>query len=298
MTLTVSDLQKSYKEKKALSGFSAVFTPGIYALLGENGSGKTTLMNILTGNLLPDGGRITYTDADGVTRDVRDMGSAYAAKLGYMPQYPGLYSVFTVIDYLWYMAALKGIEKDDGTPAAIDELLCRVELQAHRKMKIRTLSGGMKQRLALAGAMLGNPEILILDEPTAGLDPGQRIAMRGEISRIALDKIVILATHVTADVEFIAKTVLIMKKGELIDAATPAEMTEFMRDKVHLYTCDERALFDVQMAYRVTNIVHGETPGTLTLRIIGESVPDGAIPTAPTLEDAYLYTADLASAAL
>ncbi len=298
MTLTVSDLQKSYKETKALSDFSAVFTPGIYALLGENGSGKTTLMNILTGNLLPDGGNITYTDEDGVTRDVRDMGSAYAAKLGYMPQYPGLYSAFTVIDYLWYMAALKGMEKDDGTPAAIDELLCRVELQAHRKKKIRTLSGGMKQRLALAGAMLGNPEILILDEPTAGLDPGQRIAMRGEISRIALDKIVILATHVTADVEFIAKTVLIMKKGALIDAATPAEMTEFMRDKVHLYTCDERALFDLQMAYRVTSIVNGPEPGTLTLRIIGEAIPDGATPTAPTLEDAYLYTADLASAAL
>ncbi len=295
MILTVSHLKKSYKETQALVDFSAVFTSGIYALLGENGSGKTTLMNILTGNLPPDSGCVSYTDSEGITRDVHDMGSAFFAKLGYMPQYPGLYPAFTVTEYLWYMAALKGIEHLDTTPAAIDELLCRVELHNCRKKKIKALSGGMKQRLALAGAMLGDPEILILDEPTAGLDPGQRIAVRGEIARIALDKTVIFATHVTADVEFIADTVLIMKKGELIDAATPAEMTEFMQDKVHLFTCDERRLFDLQMAYRVTNVAHGSEPGTVLLRIIGDRYPDGAIPAVPTLEDAYLYTSDLAA---
>ena len=200
MELSINNVSKSYKQNKALSGFTLTFSPGVYALLGPNGSGKSTLMNIITGNLKKDSGTITY---DG--KDISRMGTEYLSLLGYMPQYPGIYPQFTAEEYLYYIAALKGV-KDPAEQ--ITEVLREVELDDVRSMKTSTFSGGMKQRLALAQAVIGDPKILLLDEPTAGLDPKQRIAVRNYISKISLDKIVIIATHVVSDIEYIAKTAI------------------------------------------------------------------------------------------
>ena len=202
MKLTIDSISKSYGTNLALNGFSATLDAGIYALLGPNGSGKSTLMNILTDNLKADSGEITYEDADSVRENVLDMGVRFREKLGFMPQYPGLYPNFTVERFMWYMAALKGLSKEESM-RQIPEILAAVELDDVPKRKIGALSGGMKQRLTLAQAVLGDPEILILDEPTAGLDPKQRIAIRNYISKIAFNKIVLIATHVVPDIEFL-----------------------------------------------------------------------------------------------
>ena len=159
-------IQKSYGSNIAINQFCASLYPGIYALLGPNGSGKSTLMNIITDNLKADSGEITYTSDDGVTENVLKMGVRFREKLGFMPQYPGLYPNFGVERFMWYMAALKGLSKEKAKKD-IPEILAAVELDDVPKRKIGALSGGMKQRLALAQAVLGDPEILILDEPTA-----------------------------------------------------------------------------------------------------------------------------------
>ena len=219
MILHFNSISKSYGSNLALDHFTASLEPGIYALLGPNGSGKSTLMNILTDNLKADAGEITYTSDDGVTEDVLKMGVRFREKLGFMPQYPGLYPNFTVERFMWYMAALKGLPREKAK-ADIPAILAAVELDDVPRRKIGALSGGMKQRLALAQAVLGDPEILILDEPTAGLDPKQRIAIRNYIAKIAFDKIVLIATHVVPDIEFIARDIILLKKGVI--AAVPA----------------------------------------------------------------------------
>lgn len=189
MKLFINNITKSYGNNLALSNFTAEFQPGIYALLGPNGSGKTTLMNIITDNLKADSGEILYDDGSGNGENVLKMGVRFREKLGFIPQYPGLYPNFTVERFMWYMAALKGLKKEDAK-TQIAEILRAVELDDVLRRKIGALSGGMKQRLALAQAVLGDPQILILDEPTAGLDPKQRIAIRNYISKIAFNKIV------------------------------------------------------------------------------------------------------------
>ncbi len=284
MTLTISNITKSYGTNLALSGFTATLTPGIYALLGPNGSGKSTLMNILTDNLKADSGEIT---CDG--ENVLEMGVRFREKLGFMPQYPGLYPNFTVERFMWYMAALKGISKAEAK-AQIPEILAAVELDDVPRRKIGALSGGMKQRLTLAQAVLGNPEILILDEPTAGLDPKQRIAVRNYISKIAFDKIVIIATHVVSDVEFIARDVIMLKKGVIVDNAPPHELTKKIDGKVWIVPCAEREVQSMQDRFRVTNIARDEQTGEVLLRVLAEDKPDEkARAASSTLEDYYLY---------
>ena len=177
MKLLLDKVTKSYGSNLALNAFSAELEPGIYALLGPNGSGKSTLMNIITDNLNADSGSITYVSDGGGAEDARKMGVRFREKLGFMPQYPGMYPNFSVEKFMWYMAALKGMTKETALEQ-IPEILRAVELDDVPRRKIGALSGGMKQRLALAQAVLGDPEILILDEPTAGLDPKQRISIR------------------------------------------------------------------------------------------------------------------------
>ena len=289
MTLTIQNISKSYGTNLALDKFSATFEPGIYALLGPNGSGKSTLMNIITDNLKADSGSITYTGAGGVTEDVLKMGVRFREKLGFMPQYPGLYPNFSVERFLWYMAALKGMTKADALEQ-ISAILKAVELDDVPRRKIGALSGGMKQRLALAQAVLGDPEILILDEPTAGLDPKQRISIRNYISQIAFDKIVLIATHVVPDVEFIARDVIMLKKGVIVDNAPPAELLRKIDGGVWLVPCPEEDVQRLQNEYRVTNISRDEQTGDVLLRVLCEEKPaDNARAVAPTLEDYYLH---------
>ena len=297
MKLVFKNISKSYGTNKALSDFTATLTPGIYALLGPNGSGKSTLMNIITDNLKADSGVITYAEGDGEGEDVLKMGVRFRSLLGFMPQYPGMYPNFTVERFLWYMAALKdvgahlkGKARKQYIANEIDTLLRAVELDDVPKRKIGALSGGMKQRLALAQAVLGNSKILILDEPTAGLDPKQRIAIRNYIAKIAFDKIVIIATHVVSDIEYIAREVIMLKKGVIVDHAPPVELLKKIEGKVWSVPVAEEQVAEMQQKFRVTNISRDEMTGQVLLRVLSEECPDAkatAVP--PSLEDYYLY---------
>ena len=289
LCLNISSISKSYHSTLALNQFTVMLTSGIYALLGPNGSGKSTLMNIITDNLKADSGEITYTSDEGITENVLKMGVRFREKLGFMPQYPGLYPNFTVERFMWYMAALKGLPKEKAKKE-IPEILAAVELDDVPKRKIGALSGGMKQRLTLAQAVLGDPEILILDEPTAGLDPKQRIAIRNYISKIAFNKIVIIATHVVSDIEFIARDIIMLKKGVIVDNAPPHELTKKIEGKVWNVPCLESEVQSMQDTFRVTNISRDEESGNVSLRVLSDEKPseDSKIVT-PTLEDYYLY---------
>jgi len=289
MTLSTQNISKSYGTNLALDNFTATLDAGIYALLGPNGSGKSTLMNILTDNLKADSGKITYSADGNVGENVLDMGMRFREKLGFMPQYPGLYPNFTVERFMWYMAALKGLSKAESI-RQIPEILAAVELDDVPKRKIGALSGGMKQRLTLAQAVLGDPEILILDEPTAGLDPKQRIAIRNYISKIAFNKIVLIATHVVPDIEFIAKDIIMLKKGVIVDNAPPHELVNKIDGQVWLVPCAETEVQTMQDRFRVTNIARDEHTGEVLLRVLADAMPtDRARTVAPTLEDYYLY---------
>ena len=289
MELFFCNISKSYNDNVALYNFTVSLQPGIYALLGPNGSGKSTLMNIITDNLKADSGEITYTSDESITENVLKMGVRFREKLGFMPQYPGLYPNFTVERFMWYMAALKGLPKEKAKKE-IPEILAAVELDDVPKRKIGALSGGMKQRLTLAQAVLGDPEILILDEPTAGLDPKQRIAIRNYISKIAFNKIVIIATHVVSDIEFIARDIIMLKKGVIVDNAPPHELTKKIEGKVWNVPCLESEVQSMQDTFRVTNIARDEESGNVSLRVLSDEKPseDSKIVT-PTLEDYYLY---------
>ena len=206
-----------------------------------------------------------------------------------MPQYPGLYPNFTVERFMWYMAALKGMDKAMAK-STIPEILAAVELDDIPRRKIGALSGGMKQRLTLAQAVLGDPQILILDEPTAGLDPKQRIAIRNYISKIAFDKIVIIATHVVSDIEFIARDIIMLKKGVIVDNAPPHELTKKIEGKVWNVPCSETEVTEKQKSLRVINISKDSESGDILLRVLSDEMPvESAQTVSPTLEDYYLY---------
>ena len=287
MILKLNNITKSYGKNLALDHITAEMSPGIYALLGPNGSGKSTLMNIITDNLKADSGEIIYSGNNGQEENALKMGVRFREKLGFMPQYPGMYPNFSVERFMSYMAVLKGIEKK-AAKDEIEEILSAVELDDVPGRRIGALPGGMKQRLALAQAVLGDPEILILDEPTAGLDPKQRITIRNYISKISLDKIVLIATHVVQDVEFIAKEAIMLKKGVIVDKGRPAELISKISGKVWNVPCAQNEIRDYQDKFTVVNISGGD--GTdVTLRILSDERPsDYAITTAPTLEDHYL----------
>ena len=223
MKLCFREVTKSYGSNLALDHFTASLEPGIYALLGPNGSGKSTLMNILTDNLKADAGEISYTSDDGVTENVLKMGVRFREKLGFMPQYPGLYPNFTVERFLWYMAALKGLSKEKAKHD-IPEILAAVELDDVTGRKIGALSGGMKQRLALAQAVLGDPEILILDEPTAGLDPAGREGILKNIEdyRKTHNAAILMVSHSMDDVARLTDRLLVMNGSRLAMDDTPA----------------------------------------------------------------------------
>ena len=300
MKLTINNVSKAYGSNKALQHFTADLEPGIYALLGPNGSGKSTLMNIITDNLKSDEGEILFSDG-GEPENILKMGVRFREKLGFMPQYPGMYPNFSIERFMWYMATLKdvgahlkGKAKREYIKNEIQNILKAVELDDIPRRKIGALSGGMKQRLALAQAVLGNPSVLILDEPTAGLDPKQRIAIRNFISRIAFDKIVIIATHVVSDVEFVARDVIMLKKGVIVDNAPPAELVRKIEGKVWNLPAPEFEVVDLQQKYRVTNITRDDKTGDAILRVLSEEEPvstaiNHATTVAPTLEDYYLY---------
>ena len=218
MELMLSGVTKRYGEKVALREFTYNFQPGIYGILGANGAGKSTMMNLITDNLKRDDGSITFNGAE-----IRSMGADYRRILGYMTQQQGLYEGMTAESFLVYMARLKEIPRR-SIRAEIDRVLAMANLADVRHKKIGSFSGGMKQRVLLAQALLGDPKILILDEPTAGLDPRERARLRDHIYRLSKDRIVLLATHIVSDIEVIADDILLMKDGMLLRSGTAADL--------------------------------------------------------------------------
>lgn len=277
--LELHDLSKSYGKVRALTRVNCEFSSGIYALLGPNGSGKSTMMNIIAGILPQSSGDVCY---DG--KSIRTLGASYREKIGYMPQYPGMYPSFSVTDFLIYMSELKGLPRDNT--AQIKSILHRVELDDCSDRKISALSGGMKQRLSLAQAVLGFPEILIFDEPTAGLDPKQRIAVRNFIAEIAVNKTVLWATHIVSDIETIAKDIVILKKGEIVDVAPPSVLTGKITGKVWSAGNENKDRLGAEC--KICGSASDENG--FRLRVLSDNIPcEGAEPVAPSLEDYYLY---------
>lgn len=208
MELIIDRLTKQYKNKIAVDRFSITMEPGVYGLLGANGAGKTTLMRMICGILKPTGGTVTFDGMDASMEEYRRM-------LGYLPQDFGYYPSFTGLDFLVYMGVLKGMTKSRAKKRS-QELIELVGLKDMAKKKIRTYSGGMKQRLGIAQALLGNPRLIVLDEPTAGLDPKERVRFRELIAELGKKNIVILSTHIVSDIDKIADRILLMKNGQLI----------------------------------------------------------------------------------
>ncbi len=283
MELTIQNIEKKYGNKVALEDVSLVLTPGVYALLGPNGAGKSTLMNIITENLLPDSGSILCN-----SKEIHEMGSGYRKILGFVPQQQGLYDTFTAYRFLSYIAALKGMKKKEAK-REIERVLTLVNLNERAASKIGSYSGGMKQRLLIAQAIMGNPKILILDEPTAGLDPKERIRIRNIISEIANDKIVIFATHVVSDIEQIAKQVILIQNGKILHCKEPACLLKELEGKVFEFEVQQDDLDDVKSDYIVSNI--RQESDCLRVRTVSEKIPTmkGCKAVAPCLEDVYLF---------
>lgn len=280
--LTVQGLTKHYGKKAALRDVSFTLEKGVYGLLGPNGAGKSTLMGLLTLNLRPTGGEIFWNHIP-VAHNHR----SYRKQLGYMPQQQALYPGLTAWEYLDYMAALKGMKKR-AAEAEMKRSLEQVGLSSFRNQKIRTFSGGMKQRLLLAQAVLNKPALLILDEPTAGLDPRQRIGIRNLISELAQESTILIATHVVPDVDLISREILLLKEGELIRKASRQALCRELQGRVREMTIPASGAFAL-MKESIVSALRQETEGEWIARIVmkaGET-PIGTEVT-PTLEDVYL----------
>lgn len=243
MELQVKELTKYYGKTLALDHLSVTLTEGVYGILGPNGAGKSTWMNLLTDNIRRTEGEILL---DGI--DILKMGREYRSLVGYMPQQQGLYEQMSGLAFLYYMGGIKGLKRA-AVKEQIEELLRIVNLAQDADEKMRNYSGGMKQRILLAQALLGDPKILILDEPTAGLDPKERIRVRNYIADLSKQRIVLLATHIVSDIESIADEVLLLKKGRLVAEGKPEALIAEMEEQGRTPLYGRMSLEDVYMAY-------------------------------------------------
>lgn len=283
MKLQLSELTKKYNDKLALDHITFSFTSGIYGLLGPNGAGKSTMMNLITDNISPTSGRILIDD-----KNIKDIDKEYRKLLGYMPQQQNFYPELTLLRFMYFIASLKGLNKHEAK-RDIEYYLKMVNLYDVREKLLGTFSGGMRQRALIAQALIGNPKILILDEPTAGLDPKERIRIRNLISEVSRDKIVIIATHVVTDVEFIAKEIIMLNSGVILKSGKPADLLAEINGKVWNVYISDREITEVNDKYKVSNISReGES---VIARIVAESYEDKweSETVRPDLEDLYLY---------
>ncbi len=281
MELTIDHITKQFQNHIAVDCFNYTMSNGVYGLLGANGAGKTTLMRMICTVLNPTSGEILYNGTN-----ISDMGAEYCDILGYLPQDFGYYPDFSAHEFLLYMASLKGIQ-GRAAKHRVEELLQTVGLSEVSKRKIRSFSGGMRQRLGVAQAVLNDPKILVLDEPTAGLDPKERIRFRNLISDLSQNKIVILSTHIVSDVEYIADQILMMKKGKLILAGGPAELTENAAGISWTLVVPKQDISRYEAEYCICNLHH--LGDRVELRIVSKDKPaPDALPAQTSLEDMFL----------
>ena len=283
MKLELDNITKNYKDKRALYNVNYIFHEGVYGLLGANGAGKSTLMRIICGIMKPTIGEVKVNGTN-----IMKLDEKYRDLLGYLPQDFGYYPSFIANEFMMYMASLKGLS-NNYSKKKISELLHIVGLDEVKNKKIKTFSGGMKQRLGIAQAVLNDPQILILDEPTSGLDPKERIHFRNLISGFAKDKIVLLSTHIVSDIESIADQIIVLKKGEIVVNGTPNVLIQQMLGKVWECLIPESELEYVSQKYCIVN-QHLQSQQVL-LRIVSEEKPDLEMSKAisPTLEDLYMF---------
>lgn len=282
MPLEFHGLTKCYGDFCALDHFTATLDTGIYALLGPNGAGKSTLMNCLAGITAPTDGYITYNG-----NDISSMGENFRAVLGFMPQYPGFYPNFTARQLMQYIGEMKGLKWKEAKLRA-DEMLKAVNLYDVKDKKIREFSGGMKQRVGLAQALMNHPQVLILDEPTAGLDPKERIRFRNLISTLSKNMTVIFCTHIVSDIETIAKEVLLLHRGNLLKKDSISALTHLLEDMVwEIFTSDEDAEALIEQ-YPVSCLMYKD--GKNCVRIVNATQPRAdSVPCKAVLDDVYLH---------
>lgn len=282
MRLELKNLTKKYGGMTALDHISVTFTSGIYGILGANGAGKSTMMNLLADNISRTDGEILF---DGI--DILKLGKDFRRVLGYMPQQQGFYEHMTAQTFLYYMADLKAVPKKQAK-AEIENLLMITNLADVRHKRVGGFSGGMKQRVLLAQALLGNPKVVILDEPTAGLDPKERIRIRNFISEISNDRIILLATHIVSDIESISDQILMMKSGHIVGIDTPEKLLDSVRGKVTELPF-EGDMSGLRERYKVGNV--RKRYGQVWVRLVGDDLPEGGeyVTEHLTLDDVYLY---------
>ncbi len=281
MELTIEQLGKSYGSRWALRDLSLRCGPGLIGLVGPNGAGKTTLMRMIATLLPPTHGVIRWNG-----QDTSRHGGALRHALGYLPQEFGIYPEFTGRQFLRYLAAMKGLPKDVAHPR-VDEALELVNLTTVADRRLTTYSGGMKQRIGIAQALLNDPELLIVDEPTAGLDPEERVRFRTLLAGLTAARIVLLSTHIVGDVEAVATRLVILREGRVLADTTPEELLARAVGAVWTVTVDAATATRLQAAYRVSALV--SRPSGAQLRIVSAVRPHAAAEVVePTLEDAYL----------
>ena len=286
MGLMTDSVTKTYDKGShpALADFTMDFKPGIYGLLGPNGAVKSTLLNILTANLSADRGRVLWNG-----EEIHKAGQSYRSILGYMPQQQDLYDEFSGDEFLWYLASLKGLKKKVAA-SKINEMITAVNLEEARYRKLKGYSGGMKQRILIAQAMLNDPELLIMDEPTAGLDPNERIRITNFISRMSQGKIVIFATHVISDIEFIADKIILISHGKLLKLASPEELQNSIAGKVYEGIISKDDTESLRRSGVLISNMH-YVGARVKVRIISDSqsMTDDWRQVDPELSDVYLY---------
>lgn len=283
MELRLDRLTKQFGSAIAVDRLSATLTPGVYGLLGANGAGKTTLMRMICDVLKPTSGSVVWNGAP-----IERLGERYRSVLGYLPQDFGYYPDFSALDFMLYLSALKGLDSKAAKRRSM-ELLDLVGLKNVAKRKVKTFSGGMKQRLGIAQAVINDPQVLVLDEPTAGLDPKERVRFRNLISALAQDKVVILSTHIVSDVEYIADEILIMRAGQIVASGTIEEILAQVSGVVWECVVTPREA-DVMSARMAVGNVRYDHAGMAIVRIVSDTAPhSSARLVEPTLEDVYLY---------
>lgn len=282
VNLKIERVSKLYGSFAALKEVQLELGPGIYGLLGPNGAGKSTLMRIMTDLLAPTTGRVLYNG-----RDIHALGEAYRDKLGYLPQDFGVYPNFTAEGFLRYIARLKGLDKAAAAKQTA-ELLELVGLTDRSGRKLGGFSGGERQRIGIAQALLNDPEVLILDEPTAGLDPQERIRFRALLTGLSRQRMVLLSTHIVSDVEYSADRVILLKQGKVIGQAAPSALLSELTGKVWEVPVTPEEQEKLSARYLCSNVSRAE--GDACLRLIAEEKPmPQARPAEPNMEDLYLY---------